>query len=330
MKRLTAVLLVILMLTGGVAMAAEWPAGRSAAQPFSGVPEVDLTQSMGYILRMPREQLPAYFFCGDLEIYLPREDIQRGKGKLYLNEIIKGKGVRIETVDFADENLVTIRSMTEEELVAFMWGSGTCIQIRLPKSLEFGGAEPHSYYVTMEAGCFTAVDGKLKSPSIGNQDAWVPVLEDDYGISGLYYWDVQKLLPKKKPEPVATPTAEPTPEPISEAVEVDPNETVPVSVTPEPTSTPEPDWIKWIQVEKNRVYTTTPKVGDRVTFDLILGGDAPEAVVYSENQSVVFDQIDYRESCTISGEIVNAEDIQCGIVFLSAEGKILDAMELAR
>ena len=46
MKKLIAILLACLMLAS-VAQAAEWAEGRSAAQPYSGVPEVDLTKTMG-------------------------------------------------------------------------------------------------------------------------------------------------------------------------------------------------------------------------------------------------------------------------------------------
>ena len=42
MKRLIALVLAGLMALGGACLAAEWPQGRSAAQPYSQLPEVNL------------------------------------------------------------------------------------------------------------------------------------------------------------------------------------------------------------------------------------------------------------------------------------------------
>ena len=85
MKRLFVLFLISALVIGAcTALAADWTDGRSAAQPYSGVPEVDLNTTMGYIMMSPRAKLPVNHFCNELQIYLPREDIVAGTGKLML------------------------------------------------------------------------------------------------------------------------------------------------------------------------------------------------------------------------------------------------------
>ena len=55
MKRIIA-LAIIGMLLMSSALAAEWPEGCSPAQPYARVKEVDLTQTMGYIILFPRRR----------------------------------------------------------------------------------------------------------------------------------------------------------------------------------------------------------------------------------------------------------------------------------
>ena len=66
MKRLIALVLAGLMVLGGACLAAEWPQGRSAAQPYSQLPEVNLSETIGYIMLFPRAKLPASRYCGVL------------------------------------------------------------------------------------------------------------------------------------------------------------------------------------------------------------------------------------------------------------------------
>ena len=178
MKRLTA-LVIACLLCVTTAYAAEWGEGLSAAKPYTGVPEVNLEESMGYIMLYPRTKMPAAEFCDVLEIYLPREDIALGEGKLTLCD----ENGEVETISFAESDRVELRPLEDVELDGLMWGSGVCIEVRLTKSLRFDG----SYYVLMEKGCFTAADGKIESLEIVNPEAWTPVVNGDFGISGLYY-----------------------------------------------------------------------------------------------------------------------------------------------
>ena len=204
MKKLAALILVFLFCLTS-AQAAEWAEGRSPAQPYAGVPEVNLEETMGYIMLYPRVKMPAERFCDVLEIYLPREDLALGDGSLTLCDA----DGEVAKISFADSDLVELRPLEEVELEALLWGSGMCIDVHLPVSLKFD----HTYYVRMDANCFSAVDGKLKSLPITynkkepDKQAWSPVLGGDYGVSGLYY-----SAPAEQPEgeePAAEAPAEP-------------------------------------------------------------------------------------------------------------------------
>ena len=204
MKKLIALVLVAILALGSTCLAAEWPAGCSAAKPYTKLNQVDLSQTMGYIMLYPRLKMPVSQFCDVLEMYLPREDLVRGVGMLHLYENISGssEGVEVCSADFSDPNSVDFRKLSEKELQGLMWGSGMCVEIHLPKSLEFGN-RIHSYYVLMDEGCFTANGGSVKSIGINSSEAWNPIINGDYSVSGLYYLDapyVEKTLGTPEPE----------------------------------------------------------------------------------------------------------------------------------
>ena len=285
MKRMMALVLVALMMMMGLntCFAAEWPEGRSAAQPYSNVREVDLTQTMGYIIPFPRSKLPVNKFCDVLEIYLPREDLETGTGKAHLYEYIDGRGQEIDTIDFADENAVKIRRLSESEMTTMLWGSGMCVEMYLKKSLQFG----HSYYVLMDEGCFAAANGTVKSPAISNPEAWTPLLEGDYGIGNLCYIDA--VLP------------------------------VETENTEEVTG----------QDEGTGEIVSQPDTGDIISFDLLMNDDTAYAVVYSDNASVSFDQVEYTESGTVTGRVIK-DDVKWGVLFLTADAQVYDYIDLMR
>ena len=281
MKRIIAIL-VVCMLCLTSAYAAEWAEGRSAAQPYAGVPEVDLTQTMGYIMMYPRTKLPARFFCDALEMYLPREDIVLGEGTLTL---YKGDGEVVATVPFTDEEMVELRPLEEEELNGLMWGGGVCVEVHLPVSLTIG----ESYYVLAEEGCFTTADGKIPSVAISSPEAWTPVVNGDYGVSALSY-----------------------------------------SVAPAVEETEEGEEAPAENEEIELEYKNTPEVGDVIHFDLVLGGDAKFAVIYSENESVEFETTQFTESCHVTG-VVAGEELSWGVAFMDGEGddaQVVDMLAL--
>lgn len=178
MKRWIALALVCLLCTP-VACAAQWAEGLSAAQPYSGVPAADLTQSMGYVLMFPTAQLPAKGYCDVLDIYLPREDIELGAGAMTLLD----ENGEVAEIDFSDYERVAVRPLTDSELAGLRWGGGVCVEARLPVSLDFDTA----HHVHMDEGCFTAANGSVKSVAITADDAWTPTLSGDYGVGGLRY-----------------------------------------------------------------------------------------------------------------------------------------------
>ena len=290
MKKLMAILMVF-ALCASAALAAEWPEGRSPSQPYAGVPEVDLNETLGYTMVYPRAKLPAQVYCDMLEFFLPREDIKTNEGILTL---YNGEGETLAQVDFSDENAVGVRKLTDEELDKLLWGSGVCVYARLPKSLEIGA----SYYVMMDEKCFTSENGSVFSLAISDSNAWTPVLEGDYGISGLYYSAAPEV-----PEPA---------EGEEEATEE----------TPEPTEVPEEE-------EGEIEYKLVPEKGDRITFDLVLGGDATTAVIFSENDSVWFDTLEYTESGHIVGSVTK-KNLDWGVVFLTDRGEVVDSVSLSK
>ena len=269
MKKLIAFVLVCLLCCPA-ALAAEWAEGRSAAQPYEGVPEINLSESMGYAVRYPRDKMPARVFCDTVQIYLPREDIVRGEGKLTVH---RGKE-RLAVIDFADEASVTVEPLSEEVCANLRWGGGTCISAKLPVSLSL----TEEYYITMDEGCFRTVDGNLPNPPITEnaQERWIVTFEGDYGVSGLYY---SKGLDGDK---------------VGDTILAD-----------------------------------AVQNGDKLTFDLVIGGDAVAAVVFSDNDSVRFEQPEYEETTTIRASVVG-DELNWGVVFLDVNGNVLETVRQSK
>ncbi len=284
MKKLTALILA-LMLCLSTAYAAEWAEGLSPSQPYSHKPAVNLDEMMGYMTLFPNanKKIVAERFCDVLEMYFPRDDVELGEGNLTLCD----DSGEVLTISFTDPASVEVRPLEEIELDGLLWGSGCCVEIYLPYSLKFDT----NYYVLMDEGCLTASGGKVKSPQISNEKAWIPqVVTEDYGISGLYY-----SAPAEKPE---------------EGEEASAEETAKAEEASGPVA-----------------FKVTPEVGDVITFDLVMGGDAKYAVVYSENGSVYFETLEYTESGTVTGA-VTGEELDWGVVFLDEEGEVLDIVDV--
>ena len=264
MKKIIALVL-ISMLFATAAQAATWPEGRSAARPYEGTTEVDLTTTMGYILLHPRANvMPASSFCDTLTIYLPREDIKlaQGTARLY-----RGKE-EVASFDFTDPTHTHLRKLTEAELERLMWGGGVCVEMFLDVSLTIG----EDYYVLMDEGCFTTTDETLKSLAITNPDAWKITVTGDFGVNGLFY---------------AAPVEE----------------------------------------GQQSVASIQHNVGDEIHFDLLMGGDAKTAVVYSDNDSVAFDARTFEESGAVTG-VVTQKDLRWGVVFLNENGEPVGVVRL--
>ena len=352
MKKLIALALACLLVLGGSCLAAQWPEGRSAAQPYSHLPEVNLSETMGYIMLFPRAKLPANRFCNVLDMFLPREDLKLNEGLVHLYEKLPDaeEPVEVCTVDFSNPDSVSLRRLSDGELDQMMWGGGTCVEMVLPRSLEFGDRD-HEYFVLMDEGCFTAADGKLNSLQITNDDAWMPVIHGDYGVSGMYYLDAP--LPEAEADaetgsddanggiiPIDDGAEEEeeaefgiidvviAPEEDEEGGEADAKATV----TPVPTDTPEPSEAPEAESEAAddpSRYVVSPDAGDKLHFDLVIGGDATLAVVYSDNGSVEFDQIEYAESTHVVGTVMDG-DVRWGVAFYDANQAIFDTVNVGR
>lgn len=343
MKRLIALILTGLMVLGGACLAAEWPEGRSAAQPYSQLPEVNLSETMGYIMPFPRAKVPMSRFCGLLGMYLPREDLEVGEGLVHLYEKVEGEDAPVEvcTVDFSNPDSVRIRDMTEGELRDLIWGGGTCVEMFLPKSLEFGG-QNHEYFVLMDEGCFTAAGGALKSLQITSDEAWVPVIQGDYGVSGLYYLDAE--LPADAPEEgededeelidfelledgIDGEEAEDAGEELGEEDREEPEEeTGDEAATGADAEAAEEAEDAPIDPSQ---YVVKPDPGDKVRFDLVIGGDARVAVLYSNNGSVEFDEIEFTESSPVEGTVIG-DEISWGVAFYDENDYIFDSIDVSR
>ena len=336
MKKMIALVLAGLMLLGGVCLAGQWSEGRSAAQPYPNLPEVNLSETIGYIMLFPRAKLPVTRFCDVLEMYLPREDIVAGEGLVHLYEKVDGESVEVCYVDFSNPDDFEIREMSDEELEDLVWGGGTCIEMYLPKSLEFGNGN-HEYYVLMDAGCFTAAEGNLNSLQITSEEAWTPVISGEYGISGLYYLDAPLPVEAKaadgeeaeeseegeeaEEEEAGDEAAEKPAE--EETAKADEKEKAEAAEESEGTEAAEETPID------PSMYVTKPDPGDKVHFDLVIGGDAKLAVFYSENGSVDFEQIEFSESGPVVGTVIG-KDVQWGVAFYDENDYIFDTINFGR
>ena len=289
MKRLLAMVLVGLFCATG-ALAAEWGEGLGPDQPLPGVRKLDLNKEMGYSYTYPRPGLEVSYYCNVLEIYLPREDIALGDGHAHLYDSTG----EVADIDFANPDQVQLRFQQENELEAKKWGSGVCIEMYLPVSLKFG----ESYYVLMDLNCFTACDGKISNYDLAKPDQWTPILQGDFGIGGLFY--------------CAPPEPQEAEEGAEEATEAPEDQNPEDAEAAEPMGEPK----------------YNPVVGDMIHFDLLLGGDAKTAVVFSENDSVFFEKIDYTESGHVTGTVTK-DALDWGVVFLDENDEALQVIKPA-
>ena len=274
LKRLSAALLCCVLITGA-ALAAEWPEGCGPARPYADKEPVDLDREMGYFLLYPAASvggspaaLEARLYCCALEIYLPREDIALGKGKMVLYR----DGRAVQTIDAQDQTCVKLRPISEEELSGLHWGGGMCVEAALDQSLAFDS----SYSVTLEAGFFTAAEGRIINLPIGEKDGWMPGMTGDYGVGGLQYTGQGA------------------------------------------------HWMGKDGILVKRV----PQAGDEINFDVVLGGDAKSAVLYSMNDTVLFDQVEFTQSCHVIGQAL-ADGADWNVMFLDGQGKPIGDVHLS-
>ena len=122
-------MVLICLLCGTGALAAEWAEGLGPEQPLPGVPRIDLSKEMGYDYTYPSGKLKVKYFCNVLEIYLPREDIVLGEGHAHLYD---STDTEILDIDFANPDQVELRVQQENELVAKKWAAAFALKCICP------------------------------------------------------------------------------------------------------------------------------------------------------------------------------------------------------
>ena len=193
----------------------------------------------------------------------------------------------IDSVEFSDADRVMLYLMTEEELQGMLWGGGMCIEIKLPVSLGIGDDS----YITMDEGCFRTEDGKVLSPEIKQEDKWLPGFTDDYGIGRVWYGPAPAMAPNE---------------------DSDYGEEVAPTPIPAPSIRPLP-------------VVETPKAGDAVYLDVVVGGNAVSASIYSDDGSVDFVNNVVMDRATVTG-IIREDNWQWTVYFLDANGEIIEGL----
>lgn len=180
MKKLIAMVLV-LMLAMATASAAEWNEGLGPNRPYENNPAVDFEQNIGYMICHPNSAM-SVAGTKTLFIYLPREDVQAGSGKLTLRSADLGEEY---SVNLNDATAVVQRAAMEDELAGLMWGSGTCFEIRLPVSLRIGT----TYYVDLERDSIVDQARPIGNATINSNEGvnWYFATVADYGVSAMEY-----------------------------------------------------------------------------------------------------------------------------------------------
>ena len=173
------VLILAMLLCATCAMAAEWENGTSPSQPYERVPAVDLGEKIGYMMFYPNVEMDLVGGGRTLYVYLPREDAVAGDGTFYLMSDEDGEVWRTSF----NGSSVQQRDMTEYELTSLLWGSGTCFQITVPKSLEMG----KTYFVNLGEGCIKVNGGEVENLSIGGTDSWRFKVTGDCGVNLMEY-----------------------------------------------------------------------------------------------------------------------------------------------
>lgn len=74
-------------------------------------------------------------------------------------------------------------------------------------------------------------------------------------------------------------------------------------------------------------YRLHPEAGDVISFQLLLGGDVKNAAIYSDNDSVAFEERVFEQSGPVTG-VVTLNDLHWGVVFLNEKGEPLGVVRL--
>lgn len=179
-----ALLIVLCMVLTGVAAAEgaqetafpRWSNGLSAAQPYKELPEVDLTQKLGYMMFHPANGGTADVGQRTLEIFLPRTDLSLGSGMIHL--IDKADGSTVAEYSVTDGEYVKLISTIETDLEWLQWETGMTLVVMMDHSLPID----HEYYVTLDEGIIQAEAYGISNPEMVTERGWSFSTASDYGV----------------------------------------------------------------------------------------------------------------------------------------------------
>lgn len=182
-KRFVQALAIALALAlGGALAAAEafpaWDNGQSPGQPYEGVPPVDLTKKLGYMVLDPLNSENVDTAVNALRIYLPRADAAAGDGTLRLFE--KGAKAPIQEISFADGARVTSAPIDAETLAWLYWESGVQFTVALDSALDADRA----YAVSLDANCIVAPGYGIGNTPLDGAKGWTFTTQAASGVVG--------------------------------------------------------------------------------------------------------------------------------------------------
>lgn len=178
MKKIIVAMLALVLLCAS-ASAASWPEGLGPQKPYTGSPEVDFSQTIGYMMLMPVNGERCRPGTMTLKIYLPREDVRAGEGVLYLHS---EEDNLVTEIAISAETMIG-RAMTEEELEAMLWGCGTMFEITMEHPLEAN----RNYIVQMTEGCIVSDEYEAVSPAIAGRKVWTFNTDTENYVDGLTF-----------------------------------------------------------------------------------------------------------------------------------------------
>ena len=172
--------LLALMFAGTQALAesaALWSNGQSPSQPYKGVPPVDLTQKLGYMVFAPLSNDNVDAVLTSLTIYLPREDVKAGEGALSIYE--KDGKAPLEVVAFSDVARVSAAPIDQETLDWLYWESGVAFTVCIANALD----ADRGYYVSMEENCIVSADGAVGNIALDGKKGWAFTTNAEAGVT---------------------------------------------------------------------------------------------------------------------------------------------------
>ncbi len=231
-----------------------WSNGQSPQQPYAGVPPVDLTQKLGYMVLDPLNNEDLAVAPNALRIYLPRADVQAGEGEIRLYE--KGAESPLSVIEFADADRVTISPIDAETLDWLFWESGVFFTVRLDNTLNVDQA----YSVSLDENCILAPAYGVGNSALDGEKGWSFTMSDAPGV-----------------------------------------------------------------VKLERSGADAPKVGDSVSVQVKLNGDAVSAMIFSDSERVLCDDEPLTESGVLTARYDQAGAARWGVALTDETGQILSA-----